>query len=101
MVQPKDVTGADLVAAKAVDLIALPENVDGTRCGNCMFFKDGMCVHPSVNMLVEPNWCCDEWDAPGAYVFQKDGVTTSVTEVHDAGVVGGHRVEIRTKKTGA
>jgi len=78
VIDPKALTPAQLLAAQAVDLIILPDDVDGTRCGNCRYFVkvgEGLCSHPSVRQPVNNNWCCDEWDAAGAYVFQKEQFT--------------------------
>jgi hypothetical protein len=61
-----------LERAKEADLITLPENVEGTNCGNCKFFSGhgnnfgtGMCIHPRVSQKVTARDCCALWDAPG------------------------------------
>lgn len=55
--------------AKKVDLITLPQSVQGTNCGNCTFFKEdgdhGWCEHKDVKMHVNKRMCCVYWTNPG------------------------------------
>lgn len=56
-----------LERAKEADLITLPENIEGTNCGNCKFvdLKNKMCLHPKVAQKVSEKMCCALWDAEG------------------------------------
>lgn len=53
--------------AKEADLVVLPKDIAGTKCGNCMYFRseDSFCFHKAVMQNVKPHWCCIYWDAPG------------------------------------
>jgi len=55
--------------AKEADLVTLPDNIQGTNCGNCFFFdpekKEGFCNHVKVLQHVTSRMCCSFWDAPG------------------------------------
>lgn len=53
--------------ARQSDLVALPESVDGARCGNCRFFLSvhSQCCHPKVDLPVLAHMCCCFWDAEG------------------------------------
>lgn len=84
----KSLTPEQKERAKRVDLIVLPDGVEGTRCGNCASFRttckdpdaltdipsgtgcdlsvlQGFCNHPKVQMYVSPNMCCNAWNSPG------------------------------------
>jgi hypothetical protein len=56
-----------LERAEHSDLITLPENIEGTNCGNCKFFdsKTKMCMNTEVNQKVTARMCCKYWDAEG------------------------------------
>lgn len=65
------------------DLGTLPEFVDGTNCGSCLYvdpLKDrqgvviGLCRHPEVKQLVSSRMCCAFWDAQG--FIRADGTVT-------------------------
>jgi hypothetical protein len=55
--------------AKEADFITLPEGIEGTNCGNCLFVRrvkekgDFHCVHPEIRMPVNNRNCCKFWDA--------------------------------------
>lgn len=51
---------------KHVDLITLPEDVKGTNCGNCKFWKKKFCTHPEIQLWVTERMCCAYWDHEGA-----------------------------------
>lgn len=64
----------DMSAAQAVDLITLPDQVDGTNCSNCKFVRildpglgTAFCTNPQVKQDVTSRMCCALWDAPGTY----------------------------------
>ena len=56
---------SDLEAAKNADLITMPDGIKGTRCDNCMYFKNNYCYHKAVDQRVLGNWDCRYWNAPG------------------------------------
>jgi hypothetical protein len=56
---------SEIERAEAADLISIPDDVDGTRCGNCLHFVGGYCNHPEVRQPVEEKDCCNHWDHPG------------------------------------
>lgn len=49
---------------KEVDLIDLPEEVQGTNCGNCMYVDEDKdyCNNPNVKLPVTTRMCCALWD---------------------------------------
>lgn len=52
---------------KHADLIVLPNNIEGTNCGNCKYASDksnGMlyCKHPDLELVVTEKMCCRYWD---------------------------------------
>jgi uncharacterized protein (TIGR02996 family) len=57
----------DKAVAKRVDLITLPEGVEGTNCGNCRWApgEDGLCKNTQIRQPVNGRNCCAKWDAPG------------------------------------
>jgi hypothetical protein len=64
----------EMAAAQAVDLITLPEEVEGSNCGNCKFFRNldpglgsGFCTHPEVKLDVTNRMKCSRWDQLGTY----------------------------------
>ena len=61
---------------KKVDLITLPQNVEGTNCSNCRFVgeKDGKsyCEHKDVHEYVTKRMCCALWDNKGVMRRWKD-----------------------------
>lgn len=63
-----------LERAKAADLITLPPDVKGTRCGNCVHFKDDFCHEPRVDQPVTENDCCNFWAHPGTQREWQDGL---------------------------
>lgn len=82
--------------ARAVNLVDLPVNIRGKKCGNCIHFDasdsdNGFCNHPKVMMSVNDDWACSEWENPGA------------VPVADPNQVGGliqdHSVEIAKMPT--
>ncbi len=57
--------------AKKVDLITLPESVEGTNCFNCLYIKNddnkkGFCTHKDIRLNVTKRMCCALWDNKGA-----------------------------------
>lgn len=70
--------------AKHVDLITLPPDVEGTNCGNCLYYvpdgSHGWCEHKDVMMHVNKRMCCKYWD--------NDGVERSWGEMEGSGVGG-------------
>ncbi len=61
----------DQEIAKSVDLITLPESVDGTNCFNCIYVKKwdseaGFCMHKKIKLPITAKMCCSLWDAEGA-----------------------------------
>ena len=67
-----DYAQKDWGVAKKVDLVTLPEKVEGTNCANCKYVKvldaekgTGYCWHPSVQLPVTARMCCALWDAEG------------------------------------
>lgn len=73
-------TRSDLLRAKKADLITLPKRIEGTNCGNCVFFSEGdiikktvqsdiqlgQCNHPAIAQAVSDRMCCAAWDQTGA-----------------------------------
>jgi len=57
-----DYKGEAKETAKKVDLLTLPKNVNGTHCGNCFFFEQGICVHKGIMLPVTDRMCCSVWD---------------------------------------
>lgn len=62
------VVPSDPDTAKEVNLITLPELVQGKNCGNCMY-RVGMgdifyCRHPRVRLYVNDRNACKLWDRP-------------------------------------
>lgn len=59
-----DYSGKALDTARNVDLITLPPGVQGTNCaaGNCMYRKEGLCIHPKINLPVTDRMSCAWWD---------------------------------------
>lgn len=63
--------------AKRVDLITLPDEVDGTNCYNCIFISShkqeeddidyAMCTHPEVRQYVNERMCCTLWSGKGEF----------------------------------
>lgn len=67
--------------AKRVELVLLPKNIEGKKCGTCKYVKkhskkestnprseasQGLyCTNHSVHMNVKGNWACKLWDAKG------------------------------------
>ncbi len=57
--------------AKDADLIALPEDMEGTNCKNCHFWKNtddpdiGYCDHAQVSLFVTDRQTCVQWIAKG------------------------------------
>lgn len=53
--------------ARNVDLVILPNTIEGTNCGNCKFMDDNSdyCLPAHVDQPVKKNWCCALWDAFG------------------------------------
>lgn len=60
-----EAASAEMGRAKAADLIALPDGVSGTNCGNCRFVKRGFCENEKVRQPVTDRMCCALWDADG------------------------------------
>jgi hypothetical protein len=62
-----------LARAKEVDLITLPDDVEGTNCYNCKWIsmhkgKHGsMCTHPKVRQYVNERMCCILWSNKGEF----------------------------------
>lgn len=54
-----------ILRAEKADLITLPIDITGTNCGNCLYFKKGMCTNPKVNQPVTQKNCCNFWDHEG------------------------------------
>lgn len=64
----------ELERAKHSDLIVLPDNIEGTNCGNCKFLskqdrknkepKKGKfyCAHEDIQQYVTARHCCAYWD---------------------------------------
>lgn len=68
-----------LARAKGVDLITLPDDVEGTNCYNCKWISEyksdekGMCTHPEVRQYVNERMCCIEWTNKDEYrPFKRD-----------------------------
>jgi hypothetical protein len=64
----------EMAQAQAVDLITMPEGVEGAGCGSCQFFRGldeglgtGFCTHPEVKLDVTTKMHCSRWNAPGTY----------------------------------
>lgn len=59
-----DYSGEGLNRAREADLITLPPGIEGTNCsaGNCMYRKEGMCIHPKINLPVTDHMSCSWWD---------------------------------------
>lgn len=54
---------------KKVDLITLPEGVEGTNCWNCEYItkknkSQGFCAHEDIQQWVTKRMCCAKWDHP-------------------------------------
>ena len=67
-------TPEEMAQAQAVDLITMPEGVEGAGCGSCQFFRGidealgtGFCTHPEVKLDVTTKMHCSRWNAPGTY----------------------------------
>lgn len=60
-------TEIELKRAKNVDLITMPNDIDGTNCSNCKFISKGQCINPRVKQAVNNRMCCVLWSRPGEY----------------------------------
>jgi hypothetical protein len=62
-------TQAQIKRFKHVDLITLPENIEGTHCGNCSFVRSsddvGFCTHSEIQDWVNKRMCCKYWNHEG------------------------------------
>jgi hypothetical protein len=62
-----------LERAKKVDLITLPDDIEGTNCYNCKWISGhksknhAMCTHPKVRQFVNERMCCILWTNEGEY----------------------------------
>ena len=64
--EPKEESEKDrLERIETVDLITFPKGIDGTNCGNCSYFGNKFCLHPSVQSSVTAKMCFNEWTHPG------------------------------------
>lgn len=109
----KGLTAEQRTRARNVDLVVLPDRIEGTNCANCEHFsaqcKDqapatqadfngtgcpvgfsaGYCSHSEVEMNVMPHWCCAKWETPDtARVADMEGqkhVKTGSVEHRDDG----------------
>lgn len=82
----------EMSQAQAVDLITLPEGVDGASCMNCQFFRNldpalgtGFCTNPNVKLDVTTKMHCSQWNAPDTY---RAWEATDPSAVPDAGIMG-------------
>jgi hypothetical protein len=64
--------------AKKVELVVLPSNIEGKKCGTCKYAKKhsqsgiGLyCFNHAVHMNVKANWGCKLWDAKGVKRLQR------------------------------
>lgn len=77
-----DKTKEDLEAERAekVDLIVLPEAIQGTNCGNCKFINPDTndCNNKEVLQKVSERMCCALWDAEGVKRKWKEQVTNQI-----------------------
>src|SRR5581483_6226868 len=57
------------VALRLADFVELPQDVEGTNCGNCEYNEDGECQYNGVvdlrGLSVDSGHCCAFWDSPG------------------------------------
>lgn len=75
-------TGKNEKTAKEVDLITLPEKVEGTHCLNCMYIvnvrgNEGFCWNPKILLPVTKRMCCALWDnlaVERSWQFKKGGI---------------------------
>lgn len=57
---------AELAKAKKSVLITMPDDIEGTNCGNCKFFeKEGFCNNEAMMLRVHAKQCCNYWDRKG------------------------------------
>ena len=59
---------------EAVDMVTLPEAVEGASCGTCEHMRildpvtgAGFCTNPAIKLDVTRRMLCSEWSAPGVY----------------------------------
>lgn len=57
-----DYEGQAKKVAKSCGLVTLPQSIEGTNCGNCIFFKDNFCDHSKILLPVTSRMCCALWD---------------------------------------
>lgn len=57
-------SGKALETARAVDLITLPKDIEGTNCAerNCMYAKDNVCIHPRILLPITDRMSCSWYD---------------------------------------
>lgn len=81
----------DPTRAQKVDLITLPEGVEGTNCSNCRWVTQDdngghRCTQPMVKMAVTARNCCAMWDAEGVIrSWEQSGVNMHQPEPQEAG----------------
>jgi hypothetical protein len=65
----------DMEAARAVELITLPEGISGKNCDTCRYMdaQRAVCTNPQVNQPVNPRMACKLWDNPGVLRDWKPG----------------------------
>jgi hypothetical protein len=63
----------DMQMAQSVNLLTLPNTVQGASCVNCVHFRAldagtgaGFCTNPEVKLDVSSRMLCSRWDNPGA-----------------------------------
>lgn len=42
---------------------SLVANIDGQSCKTCLYYKNGYCYAKKYAPYVDPNDCCDSWEA--------------------------------------
>jgi len=57
-----DYSGEANKIAKTCGLVTLPKAIEGTNCGNCIFFRNDFCDHYKILLPVTSRMCCSHWD---------------------------------------
>lgn len=76
----------EMQAAQAAQLVTLPPDVEGAKCGTCVHFRPiteemghGFCTNPAIKMDVTDHMHCINWSHPGVH----DPVAAAEQEAQD------------------
>lgn len=77
-----NLTSTQKERAKRVELVVLPKNIEGKKCGTCRYAKKHSkesvnlyCTNNAVHMNVKSNWACKLWEGKGVKRLQRKRVS--------------------------